>query len=51
MNMENTGIVTYTRLMTYNDGGKPRWTTANETRGFVKFENGWKMVHFHRSSA
>lgn len=44
-----TGIVTYTRLMTYDDGGKPRWTTFNETRVFVKQEGQWKMAHFHRS--
>lgn len=45
----DTGIVTYTRLMTYVDGGKPRWTTCNETRVFVKSTDGWKLVHFHRS--
>ncbi len=44
-----TGIVTYTRLMTYDDAGKPRWTTSNETRVFVHREDGWKMAHFHRS--
>lgn len=45
----DTGIVTYTRLMTYDDEGTPRWTTFNETRVFVKQSSGWKMVHFHRS--
>jgi calcium/calmodulin-dependent protein kinase (CaM kinase) II len=45
----DTGIVTYTRLMTYNDGGRPRWTTCNESRVFVRLEGAWKMVHFHRS--
>ena len=44
-----TGIVTYTRLMTYNDGGRPRWATFNETRVFVKQAGAWKMVHCHRS--
>ncbi|MCW3096708.1 MAG: Calcium/calmodulin dependent protein kinase Association [Chthonomonadaceae bacterium] len=44
-----TGIVTYTRLMTYDDGGRPRWTTFNETRTFVLLNGGWKMAHFHRS--
>ncbi len=45
------GIVTYTRLMTYDEGGKPRWTTFNETRVFVRQpeEGAWKMAHFHRS--
>ncbi len=53
----DTGIVTYTRLMTYDDIGKPKWNTYNETRVFVctgaSTETGtapsWKMVHFHRS--
>lgn len=45
----DTGIVTYTRLMTYNINGSPRWTTFNETRVFVKLEGEWKMAHFHRS--
>lgn len=44
-----TGIVTYTRLMTYDEGGRPRWTTCNETRVFIKQNSAWKMVHFHRS--
>lgn len=45
----HTGIVTYTRLMTYDDNGKPRWTTFNETRVFIQQEGQWKMAHFHRS--
>ncbi len=45
----DTGIVTYTRLMTYDEGGKPRWATFNETRVFVKQDGAWKMAHFHRS--
>jgi ketosteroid isomerase-like protein len=44
-----TGIVTYTRLMTHDDNGKPRWTTFNETRVFVRQNGAWKMAHFHRS--
>ena len=44
-----TGIVTYTRLMTYDDDGKPRWSTFNETRTFVRLDGAWKMAHFHRS--
>src|SRR5271166_3139713 len=39
-----TGVVTYTRLMTYDEGGKPRWSTFNETRVFVKQAGAWKMV-------
>jgi ketosteroid isomerase-like protein len=45
----DTGIVTYTRLMTYDEGGKPRWSTFNETRVFVRQDGAWKMAHFHRS--
>jgi calcium/calmodulin-dependent protein kinase (CaM kinase) II len=44
-----TGIVTYTRLMTYDDNGRPRWTTFNETRVYVRINGAWKMAHFHRS--
>ena len=46
---EQTGIVTYTRLMTYSEDGKPRWATFNETRVFVRQDAAWKMAHFHRS--
>jgi hypothetical protein len=46
---DQTGIVTYTRLMTYDEGGKPRWATFNETRVFVRQDDAWKMAHFHRS--
>jgi ketosteroid isomerase-like protein len=45
----DTGIVTYTRLMTYDEAGRPRWSTFNETRVYVKQAGGWKMAHFHRS--
>ena len=45
----DTGVVTYTRLMTFDDAGKPRWQTYNETRVFAKLDAAWKMVHFHRS--
>jgi hypothetical protein len=46
---EKTGIVTYTRLNTYDENGRSRWTTFNETRVFIQQEGKWKMVHFHRS--
>ncbi len=45
----DTGIVTYTRLMTYDANGKPRWSTFNETRVYVRQAGDWKMAHFHRS--
>ncbi len=46
---DHTGIVTYTRLMTYDENGQPKWRTFNESRVFVKTEGSWKMAHFHRS--
>ena len=45
----DTGIVTYTRLMTYESGGSARFSTFNETRVYVRLEGSWKMAHFHRS--
>lgn len=47
----DTGIVTYTRLMTYTDDNAPFWRAFNETRVFVRQGAGWKMTHFHRSHA
>ena len=44
-----TGIVTYTRLMTYDRSGTPLWKTFNETRVYILAEGVWKMAHFHRS--
>jgi calcium/calmodulin-dependent protein kinase (CaM kinase) II len=44
-----TGIVTYTRLMTYDNDGKPRWSSVNESRVFIKRDGRWRMVHFHRT--
>ncbi len=44
-----TGIVTYTRLMTYDRNGTPLWKTFNETRVYLLTEGVWKMAHFHRS--
>lgn len=46
---DHTGIVTYTRLMTYDENGRPKWRTFNETRVFIRMEGNWKMTHFHRS--
>ena len=45
----DAAIVTYTRLMSYFDDGRPRTTTANETRIYIQQEGAWRMVHFHRS--
>jgi ketosteroid isomerase-like protein len=46
----DTGIVTYTRLMTYADANGPRWSAFNETRVFVRTDGAWRMAHFHRSA-
>lgn len=46
----DSAIVTFTRLMSYDEGGKPRWQTFNETRVFVRQNGVWKMAHFHRSA-
>lgn len=43
------GVVTYTRLCTYEQADGLRWTTYNETRVFARSESSWKLVHFHRS--
>ena len=45
------GIVTYTRLNSYDDQGKPHWTAFNETRVYSRITGPWRMVHFHRSPA
>lgn len=45
----DTGIVTYTRLMTYDIGGSPSWKTFNESRVYIRQNDRWKMAHFHRS--
>jgi calcium/calmodulin-dependent protein kinase (CaM kinase) II len=44
-----TGIVTYTRLMTFDVQGNPLWKTYNETRVYVRQGGAWRMAHFHRS--
>jgi hypothetical protein len=46
---DETAIVTYTRLMTFRTETTPIFKSFNETRVFVLYESGWKMVHFHRS--
>jgi ketosteroid isomerase-like protein len=46
----DTGIVTYTRLMTYMGEAGPRWSAFNETRVFVREDGVWRMAHFHRSA-
>lgn len=43
------GVVTYTRLCTYERPDGLVHTTFNETRVYVRQDGAWKMVHFHRS--
>lgn len=45
------GIVTYTRLCTYDGAEGLRHTTFNETRVYVRRNGEWRMAHFHRSKA
>ena len=48
---ENCGIVTYTRLCTYEGPDGPYWRAYNETRVYICVEGRWRMAHFHRSPA
>lgn len=45
----DSAVVTYTRLLTFNDSGKPSWRTFNESRVFIRQDGKWLMVHFHRT--
>jgi calcium/calmodulin-dependent protein kinase (CaM kinase) II len=45
----NAAVVCYTRLMTFAVDVPPTWRASNETRVFVKKDEGWRMVHFHRT--
>ncbi len=45
----DAGIVTYTRLVSTEDGGEVRFATFNETRVFARIDGAWKLVHFHRT--
>ncbi|MCL5283581.1 MAG: nuclear transport factor 2 family protein [Armatimonadetes bacterium] len=44
-------IIVYTRLMTYQTNDRIEFQAWNETRAYRKLKDGWKMIHFHRSSA
>ncbi len=46
----DSAVVTYTRLLTFNDAGSPSWRTFNESRIYVRVNGSWLMVHFHRTS-
>jgi ketosteroid isomerase-like protein len=45
----DSAVVTYTRLLTFNDAGKPSWRTFNESRVYIRQDDKWLMVHFHRT--
>ena len=41
----DAAVVAYTRLLTFAGDVPPTWRTSNETRVFIRFSDGWKMVH------
>jgi ketosteroid isomerase-like protein len=45
----NVAIATYTLVVTRSDEGGIRFQTTNETRVFVREDNRWMMVHFHKT--
>ena len=45
----DTAIVTYTLLVRSVSGGAVRRTQQNETRVLHRFDDGWKLVHCHKS--
>lgn len=45
----DTAIVTYTLLVRSVKGEQVTRTQQNETRVFHRFEDGWKLVHCHKS--
>jgi ketosteroid isomerase-like protein len=47
----DTAIVSYTFMVTMSKDGAITHRTHNESRVLVKFEDGWKVVHVHKSPA
>ena len=47
----NTAIVSYTFMLTTAKDGAITHRTHNESRVLVQFEDGWKVVHVHKSPA
>lgn len=47
----STAIVTYTFMLTTATAAGVRHRTHNETRVLVKENDGWKVVHVHKSPA
>ncbi len=47
----NTAIVTYTFMLTTATAAGVRHRTHNETRVLIKRDDGWQVVHVHKSPA
>lgn len=47
----NTAIVTYTFMLTTATAAGVRHRTHNETRVLIKGDDGWQVVHVHKSPA
>ncbi len=47
----NTAIVTYTFMLTTATAAGVRHHTHNETRVLIKGDDGWQVVHVHKSPA
>ena len=45
----DVAIATYTLLMRYTTGQGVRHTEHNETRAFHRRQDGWQLVHCHKS--
>ncbi|MCS7233059.1 MAG: nuclear transport factor 2 family protein [Synergistetes bacterium] len=45
----NTAIFSYTLLLTVVEEGELKHRTINETRVAIRFPEGWKIVHVHKS--
>lgn len=45
----DVAIITYSLLMRYTTDTEVRHTTHNETRVFQKRQQGWQLVHCHKS--
>ncbi len=46
-----TAVVTYTFMLSTAQDGKINHHTHNESRVLIKGEDGWKVVHVHKSPA
>ncbi|WP_038056206.1 nuclear transport factor 2 family protein [Thermus amyloliquefaciens] len=47
----DVAIFTYTLLLTVEEEGGLKHRTVNESRVAVRFPEGWKVVHVHKSPA